>query len=42
MDIYYYLYNEINDEWFKEMMNAFNIKYLKNIVYKICIYNSCR
>lgn len=32
MNIYYYLYNDKNDEWFKEMMKALNIKYLKNIV----------
>ena len=32
MDIYYYLYNEKNDEWFREIMKALNIKYFKNIV----------
>ena len=26
---YYYICNEQNDEWFKEMMNALKIKYLK-------------
>jgi len=29
---YYYICNEKNDEWFKEMMNVFKIKYLKNTV----------
>ena len=32
MDIYYYLYSEKNDDWFREMMNAFKIKYFKNVV----------
>ena len=31
MDIYYFLYNEKNDKWFREIMNALNIKYFKNI-----------
>ena len=29
---YYYICNEKNDEWFKEMMNVLQIKYLKNTV----------
>ena len=32
MDIYYYLYNDKNNEMFRELMNMFKIKYLKNIV----------
>ena len=31
MDIYYYLHNEKNNACFREMMNALNIKYFKNI-----------
>ena len=32
MNIYYYLDNKKNDEWFKQMMNAFDIKYWKSTV----------
>ena len=31
MDIYYFLYNEKIVKWFREIMNALNIKYFKNI-----------
>lgn len=32
MDIYYYLYNDKNNEMFRELMNKLNIKYFKNVV----------
>jgi hypothetical protein len=32
MDIYYYLYNDKNNEMFRELMNGLNIKYFKNVV----------
>ena len=32
MDIYYYLYNDKNNEMFRELMKGLNIKYFKNVV----------
>ena len=35
MVIYYYLYNEKNDEMFRDMMKAFNIKNIHLLQLKI-------